>query len=399
MCHKTTLASDTSSDFQIDFSISIGETVTHWFTLIVLSALRRSGRSLRIRRILKDGGEGYNNNTGAFQMLRTVNPLSVVYGSPSLSMLVGPWYVSVFTLSSRTWYKLESYCLPRESIRIKRSGQAVVGGKIFWVINLPEQMLVGEFLPPYYISQLEDSIIISGSFNFGDVCFIDAWELEVDDGEVSSYRLLFTIPYPAQHELKLIGFTKDKEPIVEASPALEKIVWGFGVRPDTLDPTILNISSWLYGDGPLHVLMYTLSSDTWTVLGNDRLPRLDIPTQLRNSLPIPFYISNLGNSLVISGNLIHYENRYICAWLLEVKAAVVTSWRVLFVIPSQNIAKLLGFTMDDDPIVEVFSGQEMVHTLQVYDRPSQQFPNVGIEGDGGSFFIGPYKESLILLNV
>ncbi|GJU67201.1 hypothetical protein Tco_1253460 [Tanacetum coccineum] len=35
--------SDTSIDFQIDFSISIGERVTHWFTLTVLSALRRSG--------------------------------------------------------------------------------------------------------------------------------------------------------------------------------------------------------------------------------------------------------------------------------------------------------------------------------------------------------------------
>ncbi|GJV09689.1 hypothetical protein Tco_1351230 [Tanacetum coccineum] len=304
----------------------------------------------------------------------------------------------------------------------------------------------GEFLPPYYISQLEDSIIISGSFNFGDVCFIDAWELEVDDGEVSSYRQLFTIQYLVDHELKIIGFTKDKQPIVEASflqqfhqslqvfnpsfqsfqnvgvkanhgsffvgqckeslmlvneqsmmdiwailwnpclikfygievpfmlnrPTLEKIVWGFDVRPDTF-PTILNISSWLYGDGPLHVLMYTLSSDTLTVLGNDCLPCL--------------------------GNFIHYENQYICAWLLEVEAAVVTSWRVLFVIPSQNIAKLLGFTMDDDPIVEFFSGQEMVHTLQVYDRSSQQFPNVGIEGDSRSFFIGPYKESLILLNV
>ncbi|GJW26471.1 F-box domain containing protein [Tanacetum coccineum] len=131
-------------------------------------------------------------------------------------------------------------------------------------------------------------------------------------------------------------------------------------------------------DGPWHVLLYTLNSDTWTVLENYRLPR---------------------NSLVISGNLIHYENRYICAWLLEVEAIVITSWRVLFVIPSQNIAKLLRFTMDDDPIVEVDSGQEMVHTLQVYDRPSQQFHNVGIEGDARSFFIGPYKESLILLNV
>ncbi|GKA29636.1 hypothetical protein Tco_0715881 [Tanacetum coccineum] len=122
--------------------------------------------------------------------------------------------------------------------------------------------------------------------------------------------------------------------------ALEKIVWGFSVRPDTF-PTILNISSLLYEDGPLHVLMYTLSSDTWTVLGNDRLPRL--------------------------GNLIHYENRYICAWLLEVEVAVVTSWRVLFVIPSQNIAKLLGFTMDDDLIIEVDSGQEMVHTCGAGD--------------------------------
>ncbi|GJT16844.1 hypothetical protein Tco_0875550 [Tanacetum coccineum] len=81
---------------------------------------------------------------------------------------------------------------------------------------MPEQMLVGEFLSPYYISQLEDSIIISGSFNFGDFRIIYAWELEVDDGEVSSYRQLFTIPYPAEHKLKLIGFTKDKQPIVEA---------------------------------------------------------------------------------------------------------------------------------------------------------------------------------------
>nr|GFC40530.1 hypothetical protein [Tanacetum cinerariifolium] len=42
MGHKITLASDTLIDFQIKFSISIGETVTHWFTFIVLFALRRS---------------------------------------------------------------------------------------------------------------------------------------------------------------------------------------------------------------------------------------------------------------------------------------------------------------------------------------------------------------------
>ncbi|GJV91222.1 hypothetical protein Tco_1539035 [Tanacetum coccineum] len=44
-------------------SLESGEIVTHWFTLIMLSALRRSdnenmlSQSSRIRRILKDGGE------------------------------------------------------------------------------------------------------------------------------------------------------------------------------------------------------------------------------------------------------------------------------------------------------------------------------------------------------
>ncbi|GJT75245.1 hypothetical protein Tco_1041970 [Tanacetum coccineum] len=65
ICHKTTLASDTSSDFQIDFSISIGETVTHWFTLIVLfyTLAGNPGKEILLKlnlpdhRICKDGGE------------------------------------------------------------------------------------------------------------------------------------------------------------------------------------------------------------------------------------------------------------------------------------------------------------------------------------------------------
>ncbi|GJU51133.1 hypothetical protein Tco_1220688 [Tanacetum coccineum] len=108
----------------------------------------------------------------------------------------GPWYVSVSTLSSRTWYNLDYDCLPRDSVRIKRAGQAVTDGKIFWigserfynddgisnkiymivsfdlvthqfhVQDMPEQVRVGEFSLPYYISQLGDSLIISGSFDF-----------------------------------------------------------------------------------------------------------------------------------------------------------------------------------------------------------------------------------------
>ncbi|GJV59792.1 F-box domain containing protein [Tanacetum coccineum] len=159
----------------------------------------------------------------------------------------GPWYVSVSTLSSRTWYNLDYDCLPRESIRIKWAGQAVIDGKIFWigserfynddgisnkiymivsfdlvthqfhVQDMPEQVRVGEFSPPYYISQLGDSLIISGSFDFGNFRIIYAWALEVEGGFVSSCSLLFTIPHPAGHYLKLLGFSKDNQPIVEAT--------------------------------------------------------------------------------------------------------------------------------------------------------------------------------------
>nr|GEV81401.1 hypothetical protein [Tanacetum cinerariifolium] len=59
--NKLMVASDTLIDFQIKFSISIGETVTHWFTLIALSALRRSDNenmlslmNLILRSILTD---------------------------------------------------------------------------------------------------------------------------------------------------------------------------------------------------------------------------------------------------------------------------------------------------------------------------------------------------------
>ncbi|GJW95882.1 F-box domain containing protein [Tanacetum coccineum] len=159
----------------------------------------------------------------------------------------GPWYVSVSTLSSRTWYSLDYDCLPRESIRIKLASQAVIDGKIFWigserfynddgisnkiylivsfdlvthqfhVQDMPEQVRVGEFSPPYYISQLGDSVIISGSFDFGNFRFIYAWALEVEGGFLSSCSLLFTIPHPGGHYLKLLGFSKDNQPIVEAT--------------------------------------------------------------------------------------------------------------------------------------------------------------------------------------
>ncbi|GJZ92271.1 transposase, MuDR, MULE transposase domain protein [Tanacetum coccineum] len=120
--------------------------------------------------------------------------------------------------------------------------------------------------------------------------------------------------------------------------------------------------------GPWHVFIYNLSSNSWNSLENYHLPRVSI--RIKRS----------------------------CGQTAKWMVLFVTSWRMLFVIPSTNVVKLIGFTKDDDPIVEVDRGR-MLHPLQVYDRTSQEFRNVGISVDGGSFFIGPYKESLILLNV
>ncbi|GJW69668.1 F-box domain containing protein [Tanacetum coccineum] len=60
------------------------------------------------------------------------------------------------------------------------------------------------------------------SYNFWKLWFRGfsyyyAWALEVEGGFVSSCRLLFTIPHTADHHLKLLGFSNDKEPIVEAT--------------------------------------------------------------------------------------------------------------------------------------------------------------------------------------
>ncbi|GJV28567.1 F-box domain containing protein [Tanacetum coccineum] len=126
----------------------------------------------------------------------------------------------VSTLSSKTWYNLDYDCLPRESIRIKRAGQAVIDGKIFWIgleSFITMMVRVREFSPSYYISQLGDSLIISGSFDFGDCRIIYAWELEVEGGFVSSCSLMFTIPHPTGNYLKLLRFSKDNQPIVEAT--------------------------------------------------------------------------------------------------------------------------------------------------------------------------------------
>ncbi|PWA51269.1 oligopeptide transporter [Artemisia annua] len=210
-------------------------------------------------------------------------------------------------------------------------------------------------------------------------------------------------------------------------PDSPKMVFGFGVHPDTLDPTLIKINYRYYGQGPWYVSVFTLSSGRWNILDNYRLPRqtirlkrsgqacvggkiywpaserfinddgmaykiymlvlfdlithrflvVNLPEELSILIPFPFKISQLGNSIVVLASYYVEEIRFLCAWLLEVDG---------------------GFTKDEEPMVEANISQQMRRSLQVFVLNAETFLNVGVEGDSGSFIIGPNKESLILSN-
>nr|GEY99901.1 hypothetical protein [Tanacetum cinerariifolium] len=77
--NKLMVGSDTLIDFQIKFSLSISEIVTHWFTLIALSALRRSDNenmlSLMNLYVNPYGFAGYFNQTWTNDKAIFVPPL------------------------------------------------------------------------------------------------------------------------------------------------------------------------------------------------------------------------------------------------------------------------------------------------------------------------------------
>nr|GEV38448.1 phospholipase-like protein [Tanacetum cinerariifolium] len=129
----------------------------------------------------------------------------------------------------------------------------------------------------------------------------------------------------------------------------------------------------------------------WKKLDNDSLPRESIrfkrSSQVvvgrlifwagheRDGLTVPMCLSSIGNSLILSGSTDETDCYLFCGWSVLVDVTSLTSFTLLFV--TLNYVKLLGFTMDEIslPIVE----------------------NLGIQEVAGSFFIGHYKESLILL--
>ncbi|GJW98385.1 hypothetical protein Tco_0180193 [Tanacetum coccineum] len=74
-----------------------------------------------------------------------------------------------------------------------------------------------------------------------------------------------------------------------------------------------------------------------------------------------------------------------------------SSFRKLFSIGAR-VNKILGFMESGEPILDCGNNYGQLTTLVVYDPRSQQTKNLGISGEGRSFFMDSYNESLLLLD-
>ncbi|GKB32518.1 ribonuclease H-like domain-containing protein [Tanacetum coccineum] len=195
-------------------------------------------------------------------------------------------------------------------------------------------------------------------------------------------------------------------PTFNSQPKSDKILLGFGVRPDTLDPTIIKVSYPRGGHGNWYVSVFTLRSMDRKKLDNDCFPREsiifkrssqvvvgrlifwagherfvsddghvvfkkhlvvsfdlighsfqvhDIDDVFRDGLTVPMCLSSIVNSLILFGSTNETDCYLFCGWSVLVDVTSLTSFTKLFAIPTPNYVKLLGFTMDETslPIVEV----------------------------------------------
>ncbi|PWA92301.1 phospholipase-like, Aminotransferase-like mobile domain protein [Artemisia annua] len=157
----------------------------------------------------------------------------------------GRLFVSWFSFNTKHWHPLDHEKLPRESIRIKRSSQAVIGRYIFWVasekhvqnestgycykrflimsfdlismtfqeVEIPESIRV--HLPiPFTLLAHGDALVVCGNIltDVNNVFCVRILELQ---GASLTGRMLRSFTHQSHCCLRLLGFTKFEEPIVE----------------------------------------------------------------------------------------------------------------------------------------------------------------------------------------
>ncbi|GKB55339.1 probable galacturonosyltransferase 7 isoform X2 [Tanacetum coccineum] len=194
-----------------------------------------------------------------------------------------------------------------------------------------------------------------------------------------------------------------------AAPYYSGTDYGFGVCPVTKDPTLVKIKHEF--DMPWHVEVFTLSSGVWNgandmtyadakyiVVSFDLITKefklVDLPDSLRNELDgTHVSLAKLRESLVVYGSICVDGTECCGVWVMERDS----SFRKLFTIGAR-VSKILGFSKNGETIFEIRKEGVRLATIDVYDPRSQQINNLRISGVEGSFFMGSYKESLLLLD-
>nr|GEW89429.1 hypothetical protein [Tanacetum cinerariifolium] len=116
---------------------------------------------------------------------------------------------------------------------------------------------------------------------------------------------------------------------------------------------------------------------------------IDIDVVFRDGLTVLMCFSIIRNSLILSGSMDETDCYLFCGWSVLVDVTSLTSFTLLFAIPTPNYVKLLGFTMKEIslPIVKVPGPHQLANSVQVYNISTQTLQNLNIQGVAGSFFI------------
>ncbi|GJW30048.1 F-box domain, cyclin-like protein [Tanacetum coccineum] len=112
-----------------------------------------------------------------------------------------------------------------------------------------------------------------------------------------------------------------------------------------------------------------------------------------NRLSVAYKTSKLRESLVVYGS-VYVDGAECCGvWVMEHDS----SFRKLFTIGAR-VSEILGFSKSGETIFEIRKEGVSLATLDVYDPCSHEIKNLEISGVDSSFFMGSYKESLLLLD-
>ncbi|GKF69656.1 probable galacturonosyltransferase 7 isoform X2, partial [Tanacetum coccineum] len=177
------------------------------------------------------------------------------------------------------------------------------------------------------------------------------------------------------------------------------VIWNPSIRKSFGIAVVHNYDYNVFGFGVFGMFIYwaafdkTSTYNKWILVSFDLITKefkfIDLPHSLTTDL-WSCSVSKLRESLVVYGSKV--EGAGGCdVWVMEHDL----SFKKLFSIGAQ-VNKILGFRESGEPIFETVKG--LFNTLDVYDSCSQQINGLGIDGVSGTFSMGSYKESLLLLD-